>query len=108
MTQCIVGDENGKVFVRFKDPVNVFLLDPQSAFEMGEQMAKAAHKARFGEDVPDDVNYLAQQVRLRVTEQMRDRKINRVAIMLNNFKEGTKTPGYWAQQIVDTILSDIA
>lgn len=107
-TDMMVGDEHGKVFVRYPQPVEVVVLDPANAFNVGEAIARAAHKAKFGVDAPTDKSYIAEQVRLRVTEEMRDRKVARVTIMINNAMNKEKTPGYWAMQIVDHILSDIA
>jgi hypothetical protein len=84
------------------------VLDPQNAFQIAEGLARAAHKARFGEDPPSDVSYLGQQVKQRVTDELRDAKIARVTVMLNNMQTNPKTPGYWAMQIVDSLLSGIA
>lgn len=107
-TNMLLGVEAGNVFVRFPQPMQVVVMEPQNAFEIAEALARAAHAARFGENVPNDQSYLAEQVRLRVTEEMRDRKVARVAILLQNMRENPKTPGYWAMTIVDTLLSDIA
>lgn len=107
-TNMLVGDDRGHVFVRFPQPMTFLLMEPENAFHIAEAIARAAHKARFGTDAPTDRSYIAEQVRLRVTEEMRDRKITRVAVLVENAKRGGKTTGYWAMQIVDAILSDIA
>ncbi len=107
-TDLMIGEEHGKVFIRYPQPVEVVVMEPANAFNIGEAIARAAHKAKFGVDAPTDKSYIAEQVRLRVTEDMRDRKIARVSIMVNNAMNKEKTPGYWAAQIVDTLLADIA
>lgn len=107
-THMMVGDDKGQVFIRFPQPMQAVVLDPQNAFQIAEGLARAAHKARFGEDPPSDASYLGQQVKTRITDELRDAKIARVTVMLNNMQTNPKTPGYWAMQIVDSMLSGIA
>lgn len=106
-TDMMVGDERGKVFVRYPQPVEVVVMDPQNAFTIAEAMARAAHKAKFGKEPESDHSYIAQQIRSRITDEIRERKINRCAILLNNMQTNPKTPGYWAMQIVDSLLNDL-
>ena len=107
-TDMMIGDEHGKVFQRFPQPVEVVVLDPQNAFQLAEQIARAAHRAVTGQEPPEDVSYLQQQIKARVTDDMRDRKIARCTVLLNNMQTNPKTPGYWAMQIVDSLLADVA
>lgn len=107
-THIMVGDEKGQVFMRYPQPMQVVVLDPQNAFQIAEGLARAAHKAKFGTEPPSDMHYLAEQVRSRVTDDMRDRKIARCTVLLNNMQTNPKTPGYWAMQIVDSLLADVA
>lgn len=106
-THMMVGDEHGQVFVRFPQPMQVVVLDPQNAFPIAEALARAAHKAKFGVEPPSDQSYLAAQVKSRLTEEMRDRMVARVTILLNNRDSNPKTPGYWALQIVDTVFAAV-
>ena len=107
-THVMVGDEHGQVFLRFPQPMQVLVLDPQNAFTIAEAVARSAHKARFGVDAPTDQSYLAQQVKDRLTDEMRDRMIARVTLLLNNAKTEPKTPGYWAMQIVDSVFNAVS
>lgn len=99
--------EGGKVVVRWHKECNRIDFDPQNAFELAEGLARTAHKARFGEDPPDDMSYLAQQIKSKLTEKMRDRMVIRVANMLGSLRRNDKTDGYIALQIVDTIFSEV-
>ena len=76
-----------------------------SAF--AEALARVAHKVRFGEEAPTDASYLAQQIKSRLTEQMRDKMVTRVALMLTGMIRQDKTHGYMALQIVDSIFSEV-
>ena len=107
-TNMMIGVEDGFVFVRYPQPMLAVVMEPQNAFDIGEQLARAAHRARFGEDPPDDRSYLANQIRERLTDEMRSRMINRVIILLNNRDTNPKTPGYWAMQIVDSVFNAVA
>jgi hypothetical protein len=106
-TNIAIGDENGRVFLRFQKPMAWIALDPQNAFDIGEAIARAAHKARFGE-TPTDSAYLAQQVKARLTDQLRDRLIINISTMLRSLQEQGKSPGQMALHVVDTILSEVA
>lgn len=106
-TEIAVGDENGSVVLRFPKAIEWARLDPQNAFEIGEAIARAAHRARFGEEPPSDSSYIGQQIKSRVTDQIRDKLVIRTALLLKNMQNSNKTPGYWALQIVDTLLSEV-
>lgn len=99
--------EGGKVVLQWHHICNRIDLDPQNAFDIAEALARTAHKARFGEDAPSDTNYLAQQIKSRLTEQMRDKMVARVALMLSSMIRQEKTHGYMAMQIVDSIFAEV-
>lgn len=98
----------GKVLLTWEKPVDHIFFDPQSCFALAEHMARAAHRARFpGEPLRDDYHYLTQQVKQRLTEQMRDRLAIRIRTMLPGLLEKHKGMDYISNQIVDTIFSAI-
>lgn len=105
-TSLAVKAEGGNVLIVFPKPIIWCQLDPQTAFEAGEQIARAAHEARFGTPPQSDGSYIAQQVKARITEDLRDRMVARVALMLNSI--GRKSHGEQAMMIVDTILAEVA
>ena len=106
-----VGTEAGQVWMRFTSPgvpPLTITVDPQAAFDQGEMLARAAHAARFGEDPASDTAYLQQQIRDRVTEQLRGFMVTRIGVMLNSLRT---SPAYsnekLAATLVDTILTKL-
>lgn len=100
--------EGGDVVLHWHGRRERIDFNPQSAFDLAEAMARTAHKARFGEYPPNDEGYLAQQIKARLTEQMRDKMVARVALMLTSMIRQDKTHGYMALQIVDSIFAEVA
>jgi len=98
-------DVQGKVVLHWHQPRSHIVFDPQAAFDFAEQLARCAHEARFpGERIPTDFSYLAQQVKQRLTEEMRDRLVVRMRTMLPSALE-SKDLAYVSRQIVDTIFA---
>lgn len=100
--------ESGKVVMTFHQPTNLIVFDPQNAFNLGEALARTAHRAKFGKEAPSDNSYIAQQVKARITEQMRDKMVTRVAQMLRSMMQEGKLPAVMAVHVVDTIFAEVA
>jgi len=100
-----VGVQYGKVVLKFDRPIETWVLDPNNGFNIAESMARASHRARFGAEPPDDGSYLGQQVRARVTEQLRQRMVARATVMMTGLYDKTKTPNEIAKLVVDALLS---
>lgn len=104
-TDVGLRDYKGKVVLIFMKPETYVVLEPQMAFTVAEQMARAAHRARFPEErMPDDFSYLAQQIKQRLTDDMRDRLQIRIAKMLPSILE-RKDLIYASKQLIDTVFS---
>jgi len=103
-----IGISQGKVLIHWQRPTTYIAFDPQNAYEFGEMMARTAHKARFGEDAPDDRSYLAQQIRARVTEELRDRMVIRTMHVIRSLQEKNKSPDFVAKEVVDTIFAEVS
>ncbi len=100
-------DYKGKVVLIFMKPEPYVVFEPQMAFTIAEQLARAAHRARFPEErMPDDFSYLAQQIKQRLTDDMHDRLQIRIAKMLPSLLE-RKNLTYMSKQIIDTVFSAI-
>lgn len=96
----------GKVLMTWSAPRAHIFFEPQAAFELAEHMARAAHRAKYpGEQMPEDFSYLAQQIKQRLTDDMRDRLVVRVRTALPSLLEKHKDLNYVARQLVDTIFS---
>lgn len=103
-----VGIEDGnKVVMHWHQAVRRIDFTPHNAFLFAEMLARTAHKAQFGDDVPADGRYLAQQIKAKLTEEMRDKMVQRVALMVTSMLSQGKTHGYMALQIVDTIFAEV-
>lgn len=107
-TEIAVKAEGNHVILRFPKPVAWVMLEAETAYHVGEAIARAAHEARFGQPPPSDAAYIAQQVRARVTDELRDRMVTRAALMLSSLRNQNKSDGYTAMQLVDTILAEVA
>ena len=101
-----IGDGN-KVVMHWHEPIRLISFTPQRAFELAEAIARQAHRAHFGEDVQGDGSYLGQQIKARLTEELRDKMVARIALMLTSMTNQGKTHGYMALQIVDTIFAEV-
>ena len=104
-TTLAMRREGEHVVLLFEKPVMFVLLEPEQAFAAAEQMARDAHEAKFGQPAQTDGSYLGAQIRARVTEDMRDRMIQRATLVLGNLYERKYTPGRAAMEVVDTILN---
>jgi hypothetical protein len=95
----------GRVVLWWRQPMQEIVFEPQNAFDVAEALARQAHRARFpDEKMPEDFSYLAQQVKQRLTEDMRDRLQVRIATMLPSLLE-RKDLAYISRQLIDTIFS---
>lgn len=102
-----VEDRPGEVILHFSRQTKDLVMKPENAFPIAEGIARAAHRAKFGDTPNNDHSYLAQQVRARVTEQLRDRMVVRAGVMLTSMIEKQKDVSYMAQQITDSILAEV-
>lgn len=92
-----VGEDDGKVWLRVEKPTDTIVFDPQNALEIGEAMARAAYKARYGKS--------PQQQESIIGKELRQKLVNRVNLMLISLEQ--KPKAYQAAQIVDTILAEV-
>jgi len=77
----------------------------QTAFDLGEKLARAAHALKFPHDRIEDGSYIAQQVRARATDKIRDDAIVRLTRHIqNDLALNTKSPGKRAVEYVDVVL----
>ncbi len=107
-----VGHDKGSAWIRLSTPgvpPITIPMEPQAAFEGAEQLARAAHMARFGKPAQSDRSYLAEQIKSRCTDQIRDWMINRCTHMLKTIRH---SPAYTdrklAETLVDTVMTKVA
>lgn len=106
-TRLNIETREGKVIWQFSRPTQNLALEPQNAFEIAEATARAAHHVRFpGEKIPDG-NYIAQQVRARLTDALHDKMVIRVKSMLPKLIRKEKDLDFIAREVVDQIFSEV-
>lgn len=81
-------------------------VDPQAAFEMGEKLARAAHEARFGEPLQSDVQYLAEQIKKRATEDWQAMMLRRLHHVARSRDVRCNVPlDHFLRDFLDIVLS---
>jgi hypothetical protein len=90
-----------RVVLHFQQAVHWVALDPQTAANLSEAMARAAYAARFG-DTP------TTQDKSQITEQVRVRLTKRVELMLRTFEGKARRPDLKVQasQIVEACMKE--
>lgn len=96
-----LGEEDGHVFLIFEKPVKWVKLDPLTAKNVGERMARDSYKALFG-DTP------TTQARSVIVEQKRSTLVTRVEHMLRSMAEQGQHPKMQANAVVDQVMQELA
>ena len=104
-----VGVVEGKVVARWREPMTEIAFDPHNAYTVGEALARAAHEAHYGAapSAAMDRSFIADQIKARITDQIRDAMIMKVASILQSKIERRDSPGRIALRVVDAVLADI-
>ena len=100
VAEVAVGDENGKVFWRFKEPTLWFSMDPVNAVQIAEATARAAHNAYTGGKGP-----LVGGADSVLTVQMQLRAVARVKLMMRSLKQQKRSEQFIAEALVDAVMS---
>lgn len=95
-----VGEREGKVRLEFPKAVQWCELDPETARQVAEQLAKSAYTAHYGK-APE----VKQQSLL--AEQIRKKLHARATLLIRGMiEQGRKAP-YIAHHVVDQILKEV-
>ena len=98
----VVGHEDGKVFVRFKRPMELVVFDPQNCIDVARCMTDNAFEAR------DGVKPVGDTLKAELVERHRMTLTARVALMLGGLREDKNVSnGKVAQDIVEACLKEI-
>ncbi len=98
-TSVAVGEENGRVVLRFPKPIDFAAFDPENARQVGEAMAKAAYHLHTGKKAPDGRSALSAELKMRL--------VTRATHIIRNLTDKKVLPGRISQEVVDSILSEI-
>lgn len=105
-----VGVVEGKVVIKWHEPVTEITFDANNAYTVGEAMARAAHEAHFGAkaNVGADRSFIAEQIKMRVTDELRQKMILKAATIVRSMQDQKRTPGQIAVHVVDSVLQETA
>lgn len=95
-----IKDDKGMVLLEFPMPIKWCELDPETARQAAECMARAAYAARYGVQPPDGRSAIAEDKRKRIA--------NRVATVIRQLQERGRSPKYTALQVIDIVLAGLA
>ena len=98
-TEVAVGEENNRVILKFPNPVSFVAFDPNNARQVGEAMAKVAYHIDTGLQAPDGRSALSEELRMRL--------VTRATHIIRNLTDKKMLPGKIANEVVDSILSEI-
>ena len=98
-TKVSIGDDSGKVVLKFSRPTENLVMDPENARQIAEGIAKAAYTASTGINPNQKSSIISEQIRMRL--------ITRTTHIIRNLQDKKTLPGRIAAEVVDTILSDV-
>lgn len=96
---CSVHVSDGQVIFTFPMEVKWVAFDPETARQIGESMARAAYRARFGSQPQVNKSHLVDQIRTRLHTS--------ATHMIRSMIEKRELPGRIAQAVVDHVLSEV-
>jgi len=97
--QASVEIRDGKVILNFGGDIGWVALEPQTALEVGEVMAKAAYTCTYGK-VPEGTQNVLKQEKVNMLYR-------RVELVFKNLLDKKKPAKYIAHQIVDIVLAEV-
>ena len=107
--QVGISVHNEQVVIHFDRAVEWSAFDPEGARRFAEEMAKFAYKARYGQWPTDADNrsFLADGVRRRITDAIREKMVSRTMMLLRNFEDKKPPLAYQAREIVMRVLQEV-
>ena len=100
--EMMVGHEDGKVVVIFKDPVARIEFEPQNCIDVARCMTDHAFEAR------DGVKPVGDTLKAELVERHRMTLTQRLSLMLSTMRrDNMVTDGVMAQRMVEACLKEI-
>lgn len=106
-TTAAVGIRNGQVVMSFPLAVQWVAVDPQTAVNIGEALARAGFEIRNGRPPRDNVAVLQEEIKKKATDMVRQSMIRRTEIILVQLLERGRKPTYIATELVDRMLQEV-
>ena len=107
-TTAAVGIRDGQVVMQFPNAVQWLAVDPQTAVNIGEALARAGYEIRHGHQPPDNTAVLQEEIKRRATDMIRLSMITRSEIILRQLLERNRSLNYIATELVDRMLQEVA
>lgn len=98
-TTLAVGDRLGKVVLQFPHPVRECVIDPATAHQVAEHLARSAYTAHYG--VPPQS--AASQISLAKRTHMKAR----ATLIIRSLRERGKSDAYIADHVTDMLLKEV-
>ena len=107
-TTAAVGIRDGQMVMQFPNAVQWLAVDPQTAVNIGEALARAGYEIRHGHQPPDNTAVLQEEIKRRATDMIRLSMITRSEIILRQLLERNRSLNYIATELVDRMLQEVA
>ena len=96
-----IGVVKGRVELQYLEGARSrVVMDSENARQIAEGIAKAAYEARYGAKPAEGKSHLA--------DAMRERMVNRIAIVAGSLAEQGKSNREIAQTVVDIVMTELA
>jgi len=100
--EMIIAPEDGQVVMRFKEPVEFVVFDPQNMIDIATALTDAAFEAR------DGLKPVGDTLKAELIERHRMTLTHRFSRMIATMREDKKvSTGKLAQELVDASLKEI-
>ena len=107
-TTAAVGIRDGQVVMQFPHAVQWVAVDPQTAVDIGEALARAGYEIRHGHPPRENAAVLQEEIKRKATDIVRLSMITRSEIILRQLLERGRNPNYIATELVDRMLQEVA
>lgn len=107
-TTAAVGIRDGQVVMQFPNAVQWVAVDPQTAVNIGEALARAGYEIRHGHAPQENTAVLQEEIKRKATDMVRKSMITRSEIILRQLLERNRSLNYIATELVDRMLQEVA
>jgi hypothetical protein len=94
-----IKERDGVIVICFDRPLESIDLDPETARQVAETIARVAYSCRYGIEPQKNTSVIAQEKRMLL--------VTRISHIIRSMQEKNKLPGVIASHVVDKILQEI-
>lgn len=98
-TMLAVGERDGRVVLQFPHAVRECIIDPETARQAGEAIARSAYTAHYGTPPPAARSAISAAKRVHLKA--------RATLIVRSLTEAHKSAGYIADHVVDMLLTEL-